>query len=302
MHQERVSGIGFHSAIFTNLTQDHLDYHKTLGNYFRNKAKLFKNLSQDAFAVINNDDSYGKRLKKLTRGKVITYGIDNNARVMARDIEFDCKRTRFRLVCPEGKIVINSRLIGKHNVYNMLATIAWGMSEGIKLSTIKSAIEGFDFVPGRLQRIASGSKFSVFIDYAHTEDALKNVINSLRHLSKGKIIVVFGCGGERDKTKRPKMGKVVTRLSDFAVITNDNPRSEGPLDIIEDIKRGIAKKNYCVIPDRLKAIKKSLSLAGPGDIVLVAGKGHENYQITKGRIAHFDDQEAVRKCLRLMNY
>ena len=302
LHQERVGGIGFHSAIFTNLTQDHLDYHKTLGNYFRNKAKLFKNLSQDAFAVINNDDSYGKRLKKLTRGKVITYGIDNNARVMARDIEFDCKRTRFRLVCPEGKIILNSRLIGKHNVYNMLATVAWALGEGIKLSTIKSAIEEFDFVPGRLQRIASRSKFSVFIDYAHTEDALKNVINSLRYLSKGKIIVVFGCGGERDKTKRPKMGKTVTRLSDFAVITNDNPRSECPLDIIGDIKRGITKKNYCVIPDRLKAIKKSLSLAGPGDIVLVAGKGHENYQITKGRIAHFDDQEAVRKCLRSMNY
>jgi len=302
LHQERVGGIGFHSAIFTNLTQDHLDYHKTLENYFRTKAKLFRNMSPNTFAVINNDDNYGKRLKKLTRAKIITYGIDTNARVMARDIEFDCKRTRFHLVCPEGKIILSSRLIGKHNVYNILAAVAWALGEGIKLSTIKSAIEEFDFVPGRLQRIVSRSKFSVFIDYAHTEDALKNVINSLRHLSKGKIIVVFGCGGERDKTKRPKMGKTVTRLSDFAVITNDNPRSEGPLDIIEDIKRGITKKNYCVIPDRLKAIKKSLSLAGPGDIVLVAGKGHENHQITKGRIAHFDDQEAVRKCLRSMNY
>jgi len=302
LHQDRVEGINFHSAIFTNLTQDHLDYHKTLENYFKNKAKLFKNLSRDAFAVINNDDSYGKRLKKLTRGKIITYGIDTDARVMARDIEFDCKRTKFRLVCPEGKIILNSRLIGKHNVYNILAAVAWGISQGIKLSTIKSAIEGFDFVPGRLQRVVSKSGFSVFVDYAHTEDALKNVINSLRQLCKKRIIVVFGCGGERDKTKRPKMGKVVTRLSDFAIITNDNPRSECPLDIIKDIKKGITKNNYCVIPDRLQAIKKSLSLAGPGDIVLVAGKGHENYQIAKDKVTHFDDQEAVRKCLKLMNY
>jgi UDP-N-acetylmuramoyl-L-alanyl-D-glutamate--2,6-diaminopimelate ligase len=302
LHQDRTGGINFHSAIFTNLTQDHLDYHKTLDNYFRSKARLFQDIPPGSFAVINNDDKYGRRIKKLTRAGVITYGIKNKADITARDIKFDCLHTEFLLAGAELETGFRSRLIGMHNVYNVLATVAWALREGIELSAIKSAIERFSQVPGRLERIDSRAGFSVFVDYAHTEDALYNIIATLRQLYKKRIIVVFGCGGERDKTKRPKMGRVVSELSDYAIITSDNPRSEDPLQIIEDIRNGINKNNYCVIPERKEAIKKSLSLAQPGDIVLLAGKGHESYQILKDGIIHFDDREAVRECLKSMNY
>lgn len=302
LDQDRVAGIKFHSAIFTNLTQDHLDYHGTLENYFKCKAKLFRDMGPSSTAVINNDDKFGVRLKRLTRARVITYGIDSCAQVMAKDIEFSVSHTKFRLVCFGGEIGIVTSLIGKHNVYNILAAAAWAKAEGIGLSLIKEAIERLTFVPGRLERIDSKKRFSVFVDYAHTEDALKNVISSLRKCSAARIIVVFGCGGERDKTKRPKMGRVVTQLSDYAIITNDNPRSEDPLEIIEDIKSGIKKANFCIIPERSFAIKKAILSAKPGDIVLVAGKGHEDYQILKDKVLHFDDREAVRKCLKSMNY
>ena len=302
LDQERTEGIDFHSAIFTNLTQDHLDYHKTLENYFQAKAKLFKDISPSSFVVINNDDRYGRRLKRLTCAEVITYGIKNKADVVAGDIRFDIKHTEFRLVSFKGEIDFKTKLIGRHNVYNILATVAWALRGGIDLFTIKSAIEEFSLVPGRLERIDSDRRFSIFVDYAHTEDALRNIILTLRQLSHKRIIVVFGCGGERDKTKRPKMGRTVSELSDYAIITNDNPRSEDPSEIIQDIKKGIRKRNFCVIPDRLRAIKRALSLAKSGDIVLVAGKGHENYQILKDRRIHFDDCETIRECLKSLNY
>ena len=193
-------------------------------------------------------------------------------------------------------------LIGKHNVYNVLAAIAWAKNEGIKMRIIKEAIERFPPVPGRLERVNFNAGFSVFVDYAHTADALKNIIQSLRQISENKIIVVFGCGGDRDKTKRPKMGHIVTELSDYAIITSDNPRSEDPQGIIKDIRRGITKNNYCIIPERYAAIKKSLSLAKPGDIVLVAGKGHENYQVEKDKAIPFDDREVIKECLMSTNY
>jgi UDP-N-acetylmuramoyl-L-alanyl-D-glutamate--2,6-diaminopimelate ligase len=297
-----VEGIDFHSAIFTNLTQDHLDYHKTLENYFQVKAKLFKDISPSSFIVINNDDRYGRRLKRLTCAKVISYGIKNKADVVAKGIRFDIKHTEFRLVSFKGEMDFKTKLIGRHNVYNILATVAWALRGGIDLFTIKSAIEEFSFVPGRLERIDFDRRFSIFVDYAHTEDALRNIILTLRQLTQKRIIVVFGCGGERDKTKRPKMGRTVSELSDYAIITNDNPRSEDPDEIIQNIKKGIRKRNFCVIPDRLRAIKKSLSLAKSGDIVLVAGKGHENYQILKDRIIHFDDCETIRECLKSLKY
>jgi UDP-N-acetylmuramoyl-L-alanyl-D-glutamate--2,6-diaminopimelate ligase len=221
---------------------------------------------------------------------------------MAKKIKFNCSNTEFRILTPEGEICFKSRLIGRHNVYNILAAFAWGIKAGIGIPTIKSSLEKFYFVPGRLQKINLDAGFSVFVDYAHTEDALKNVIKTLRELAKNRIIVVFGCGGERDKTKRPKMGQVVTELADYAIITNDNPRSEDPLEIINDIKRGIRKKNFCVVPERYEAIKDSLVMAKTGDIVLVAGKGHENYQILKERRVHFDDREVIRECLKSMNY
>lgn len=301
LEQDRTEDIDFHSAIFTNLTHDHLDYHKTLRNYFNSKAKLFKGISSPSFGIINNDDKFGARFKELTRARIVTYGINNKALVTAKDIKFNIRGTEFRLVCPNGEVELTSSLIGRYNVYNILAAAAWAQAEGIGLSAIKRGIKRFSFVPGRLEKIDNNKDFSVFVDYAHTADALKNVISALKQISKSRIITVFGCGGERDKTKRPKMGRVVTELSDYAIITNDNPRSEEPLEIIGQIKRGIKKANFCVIPVRRDAIAKALSLAKPKDIVLVAGKGHEGYQILKDKTLHFDDREVIKECLKSVN-
>jgi UDP-N-acetylmuramoyl-L-alanyl-D-glutamate--2,6-diaminopimelate ligase len=301
LHQERTEGITFHSAVFTNVTQDHLDYHKTIENYFKAKCKLFSCLRAGAFAVTNNDCLYGRRIKDICKVDMISYGIRNRAQVMARDIRMSQVRTTFKVASPAGELCFNVRLIGCHNVYNILAAVSWGIKAGIDLPVIRRAIEGFRCVPGRLERIEQSKKFSVFVDYAHTDDALKNVIEALRHIAQQRIIVVFGCGGDRDVTKRAKMGRVVSSLADFAFITNDNPRSEDPDKIIADITQGMRSHNYCVIADRGEAIRKSLSYAQRGDIVLVAGKGHEDYQIIKDKVIHFDDREVVRACLRSMN-
>ncbi|MFH0790523.1 MAG: UDP-N-acetylmuramoyl-L-alanyl-D-glutamate--2,6-diaminopimelate ligase [Candidatus Omnitrophota bacterium] len=298
LDQDRTLGINFHTAVFTNLTQDHLDYHQNMENYFRAKSKLFEGILSDSFAVINNDDEYGRMMQKLTKAKVVTYGIKNNSRVLAKNLEFGFSRTEFILEINGQKTRIKTPLIGRHNIYNILAAVSWALNEGMELSVITPAIEKFDSVPGRLERIDTKRDFFVFVDYAHTEDALKNAINAVREISKERIIVVFGCGGERDRTKRPKMGRIVSELADYAVITNDNPRSEDPHSIINDIERGITKKNYSVIPDRREAIEKSLELARSGDVVLVAGKGHENYQVLKSQIIRFDDREVVRECLK----
>jgi len=298
LDQERVRGIDFHSAIFTNITQDHLDYHKTIAKYFLAKARLFKGLFSSSFAVLNYDDKYFLALKKMTKARVITYGLGAKAQVRASDIKYGLSFTDFLLTFPKEEMKIKTPLIGRHNLYNLLAAASWAYQEGIDLRIIKSALEKFSLVPGRLERIESKKGFHVFVDYAHTEDALNNILLALRSLSSGKIITLFGCGGERDKLKRPKMGRVATELSDFAVITNDNPRSEKPESIISDIKRGIKKNNYSVIPDRKAAIRSAIAMAVKGDIVVIAGKGHENYQIIGNVIAHFDDREEARLCLK----
>ncbi len=235
LEQGRTEGIDFHSAVFTNLTSDHLDYHRTVGNYFLAKARLFAGLDKKSFCVINNDDAYAERLKEVTKAKVVTYGIQNKSDIMAGEINMDMSHTRFRLYSAAGCRELDTRLIGRHNVYNVLAAAAWGVREAIDPGVIKSALEKFDHVPGRLERVDSLKGFSVFVDYAHTEDALNNVITALRDICRNRIIAVFGCGGERDKSKRSKMGRVVSELADYAIITNDNPRSEDPCSIIEDI-------------------------------------------------------------------
>lgn len=293
--QDRAREIEFYSAIFTNLTQDHLDYHNTIEDYFCAKAKLFKDLNPASSAIINVDDKYSGRLKSLTRSGIISYGIEQPADVMAKDIKFDIAYTEFTLKNAKGEIKLKTNLIGIHNVYNILACASFGVQEGLNLAVIKTAIEKFNFVPGRLEKINFKGDFSVFVDYAHTEDALSNVIRALRQVANNRIIVVFGCGGERDKTKRPKMGRVVSELADYFIITSDNPRSEPPFDIINGIKLGIKGGNYCVIEDRAEAINKSLSIAKKGDIVLIAGKGHERYQILKNKILDFDDREVISR-------
>ncbi len=301
LDQGRVGRIDFSSAIFTNLTQDHLDYHKNLENYFLAKAKLFRGLSGNSCAVINNDDSYGLRIKEFCRCRVITYGIDSVCDARAVNLNLSLAFSEFLLKWKMGYEKFKISLIGRHNVYNVLAVFSWAVAQGLDLEKVKNALEKFTSVPGRLERFDSSKGFIVFVDYAHTEDALQNVLSSLRQIIQGRIIVVFGCGGERDKSKRPKMGAVVARLADYAIITNDNPRSEDPEEIIKDIKSGFTKDKFCVITDRMAAIKASLLLAKSGDIVLVAGKGHEDYQLFKDKREHFDDREAVRECLKSLS-
>ncbi|MFA5362212.1 MAG: UDP-N-acetylmuramoyl-L-alanyl-D-glutamate--2,6-diaminopimelate ligase [Candidatus Omnitrophota bacterium] len=300
LDQKRTDGINFSAALFTNLTQDHLDYHKTIENYFLAKARLFEGLPPQSLAVINGDDPFAKRLMKLTRARIVIYGIDHiaDAGVYARDIRMNMEGTTFTLCFRGGtEIVLKTALIGKYNVYNILAAAAWAQDAGFKPEEIRSVIGNFTCVPGRLEKINSRRGFGVYVDYAHTEDALKNVITSLRQISRKRIIVVFGCGGDRDRSKRSLMGHTVSTLADYAIITNDNPRSEEPLDIIKDIMKGIKGKNYQVITERSEAISKALSLARKGDIVLIAGKGHETSQIIQDKVVHYDDREVVRKCL-----
>ncbi len=304
LDQKRTDGIAFSAALFTNLTQDHLDYHKTMEKYFSAKARLFERLEPGALAVINADDRFSKRLLERTPARRVTYGIDHAAGtdVVARDMKMDMEGTSFSLRSRKGmEIPLKTALIGKHNVYNILAAAAWAFDAGFKPEEIQSVIRDFPCVPGRLEKIDSRHGFGVYVDYAHTEDALKNVITSLRRISRKRIIVVFGCGGDRDKAKRPRMGRIVTRLADYAIVTSDNPRSEDPADIISEVVKGITGKNYQVIPERSEAIGKSVSMARNGDIVLIAGKGHETGQIIRDKVVHFDDREVVKKCLRSRN-
>ncbi len=301
LDQERTNGIRFSCGIFTNLTQDHLDYHKDMEDYFLAKSKLFSGLDEGALAVVNQDDPYGRRLAAATPGRLVTYGLDASAQVRGRDIRMDADQTRF-VLCGNGhEVPLCIRLIGRHNVYNVLAACAWALNAGISPYVIKDALESFSSVPGRLERIDAQGGLRIFVDYAHTPDALSNVITTLRQIADKRIIVVFGCGGDRDRTKRPVMGRVAVELSDHAVITSDNPRSEDPDAIIGDIIRGISKSNYTVVPDRTAAIRAALSMGADGDIVLIAGKGHETCQITKDRVLHFDDREVVRECLLSRN-
>ena len=295
--QGRVALIDFQTAVFTNLTSDHLDYHGTRENYFLAKARLFTDLSSENTAVINLDDPWGQKLVAMTKAKVVRYGIREKADVCAADIELDVQGSRFNLCAPQGKAAIQTRLIGLHNVYNILAAAAAALAQGIGLDAVREGVARLEHVPGRLERIDSPKGFSVFIDYAHTEDALKNVLQALRGSVPGRIITVFGCGGDRDKTKRPKMGAVVGELSDAAIVTNDNPRGEDPQAIIQEIVAGFTKNNYEVIADREQAIRKAIETAQSGDIVLIAGKGHEDYQIFKDKTIAFDERGIVRKYL-----
>jgi UDP-N-acetylmuramoyl-L-alanyl-D-glutamate--2,6-diaminopimelate ligase len=310
LDQARVEAIKFSSAIFTNLTKDHLDYHHDLNSYFAAKSKLFRNLTEKDFAIINLDDKYSQELINLTRAGIVTYGVLNNdADITACDLRFNPQGSEFALQihpCVNKEFSLNAdrlklstSLIGRHNIYNILAAVTYGLIQKIEPKLIIEAIKKFTGVPGRLEKVPTGSDFFVFIDYAHTEDALSNVLKSLRAIGKSRILVVFGCGGNRDRAKRPKMGEVASELADLAVITTDNPRGEEPEEIINEIVSGINKKNFRIIIDRRKAIKEVLSEAGKNDIILIAGKGHENYQIVKDRMIHFDDREVVLECLGL---
>ncbi len=298
--QHRVDCIEFSSAIFTNLSHEHLDYHGNLDNYFSCKSSLFKRLAESASAIINADDPYGRKLQNLVKSQVLTYGIDSTADIRAKNLKLGIDKLAFTTITPRGNIEIESPLMGRHNVYNILAAISAAFVEEIDFSHIAKGLKRCACVSGRLERIDCGQDFLVFIDYAHTEDALKKILQELRTLSKNKIILVFGCGGDRDKAKRPRMGKIATGLCDYVIITCDNPRSEDPEKIIFDIMKGIGKKkdNYKVVLDRFQAIKYALSVAHNRDIVVIAGKGHESTQVFADKVIPFNDREVVEQILK----
>ena len=299
---KRVVGCDFQTAIFTNLSQDHLDFHKSLDNYFEAKARLFKDYPVKT-AVINLDDPYGERLLKAVPGKVITYGINKSADISAEEIKCSPNGLSFTARTPLGQIDIQSPLPGRHNVYNVLAVIGAAICNGIDIACIKEGVKAVKGVLGRFERIEEGQNYTVAVDYAHTPDALKNLLRAAREITNKKVILIFGCGGDRDRLKRPLMGNAAARLADFTIITSDNPRSEESLKIIEEIEKGFSEaggkqESYIKVAERKEAIHKGLELAEEGDLVLIAGKGHETYQIIGNKKRDFDDREVARGFLR----
>jgi len=314
LDQSRVRGVVFKCAIFTNLSGEHLDYHRTMEAYEQAKSRLFLELPDDSFAVINIDDAAGRRMLERTRARVVTYGIENSdADVTGCIKEITLDGSFFELLTksgkaglPAGKVGIHTPLIGRHNVYNILAGSACCMALGVRHEAIREGAENMTVVRGRLERVfeppAQSTKkesFTVLVDYAHTDGALACVLSCLRGLVKGDLIVVFGCGGDRDKEKRPRMGAAVERYADRAWITSDNPRSEDPVEIIEQIKSGIRDSGkFRVEPDRRQAIGAAIDSAASGDLVVIAGKGHETYIEMKDKIIPFDDREVARQFLK----
>jgi UDP-N-acetylmuramoyl-L-alanyl-D-glutamate--2,6-diaminopimelate ligase len=335
--QYRVDSAIFTTAVFTNLTRDHLDFHKTMDNYFKAKEMLFKELlDKDGTAVINLDDPYGKRLisSLIDRNPskiVLTYGIEAGADIMAYDIDNSFRGLKFKISFHGSNYDISSRLIGIPNVYNILSAVGASISLGIPWQVIIEGVGKVSKVTGRFEKVDMGQEFLCIIDYAHTEDAIERLIYTAKELikkpavsttpsltlptqggvqklegdseprplnSSPRIITVFGCGGDRDRGKRPGMGAAATRLSDTVIVTSDNPRSEEPFTIIEEIVSGAVRNNYIIEPDRRDAIKKAVDMAGDGDIVLIAGKGHEDYQEIKGVRHQFNDRDILEEVIK----
>lgn len=298
--QSRAAEIRFEAALFTNLTQDHLDYFKSLEDYFECKARFFTALSADQVAVLNADDPKVASIGKRTGARVISFGIHEEASLRAEILDSDLTGTLLRMRGEEGE-VFSARipLVGTHNVYNVLGALGVMRALGFDLKKSAESLSDFSGVPGRLEKIDRGQNFSVFVDYAHTPDGLENVLRSLRPYRKGKLITVFGCGGDRDKGKRPEMGKIAGEHSDYVVITSDNPRSENPRQIAGEICAGFPGdfKNYVVTLDRQKAIRQALLTARENDIVLLAGKGHETVQVVGNQSLPFSDKKEAERVL-----
>lgn len=297
LDQERTHGIEFHGAVFTNLTMDHLDYHSNMSSYRNAKARLFRDLSPRAFAVLNRGDYASIYFGLQTRARVFWYGLDQGSGIRARLVNLYLGGMAVGLSTAQEEVVVSTGLLGEHNLCNILAAATAAMAMGIGLKDVKRGIESLPPVPGRLERVATTGGYSVFVDYAHTPDAMESVLGALRTVVKNRLLVVFGCGGDRDRGKRPLMGHIGERYADCLWITSDNPRNEDPMDIIKDIVRGISGGAYRVEPDRRRAIESALSEAKVGDVVLIAGKGHEGMQIFSDRVVAFDDRAVVREIL-----
>ena len=297
----RVEGIRFRVGIFTNLTQDHLDFHGTMARYQAAKARLFAMLPPDGWALLNADDSAHHAMAAETRARVLTYGLDPAAQIRATRWDSTLKGVTMTVETPAGGLQIASPLIGGHNVSNLLAATGVGIALGIPPRRIAEVLAEVHAVPGRFERVEAGQPFLVVVDYAHTPDALERVIETARRLTPGRLGVVFGCGGDRDRGKRPPMGEIAARLADFTWITSDNPRSEDPELIIREILAGVgSSESVAIFPDRREAIRAALRWARSGDTVLIAGKGHETGQIIGNTVHPFDDREVARAILKEM--
>jgi len=322
LEQHRPDGCLFDVAVFTNLTQDHLDYHLDMESYYFSKLRLFTDLLAPTpekplrRAVVNLDDPYGPRIARAATAPVLSYSMSGEADLTVAEVDFSVRGIRCRINTPLGEISIVSELLGRFNLYNILAAVGSGLALGLSPDAIRAGIEGHQRVPGRLERVENRHGITVLVDYAHTGDALENVLATLTELKTDRIITVFGCGGDRDKGKRPIMGETAARYSDLAIITSDNPRTEDPQAILNEVRAGaepvspreyhrdelaggFQEKGFAVIESRRAALRTAMLAARPGDIVLVAGKGHEDYQIIGTEKLHFDDREEAAQALRL---
>lgn len=300
---ERIAGLNFYRGVFTNITRDHLDFHHTFDEYLKVKTRFITNLSSVAAkAIINLDDPYGPQIAATTDAEIISYGLEKEALIRAENIKTTMKETKFDLVSPNGTISMRLNLIGRFNVYNALAASAVGFSLGLQEETIRRGLEQLEGVPGRFELVPTTGDYTVVIDYAHTPDSLKNLLMTARALVKNRLITVFGCGGNRDQGKRPLMGGIAAELSDYTIITNDNPRWEDPEAIAEQIKAGFLERkpdgDITVLLDRGEAIRKAVLMAQSGDMVVIAGKGHETDQDFGRYKSHFDDKEAAQAAVK----
>ncbi len=303
--QKRIEGLSLDCACFLNLTQDHLDYHKTIDSYFRTKASIFTGElgTSPKTAVINIDDPYGRKISTMLAPETtaVTFGIDSNdATIKAKNINMMSKKSTFTLELPEQEIEASINMPGHYNILNALAAISIVYSMGFDISDIVKSLAEFKGVPGRMQKVSSNAKFDIFIDYAHTDDALHNGLSMLKSIVKGRLLVVFGCGGKRDRTKRPLMVKAVQDFADIAWATSDNPRGEPLEQIFDDMKKGVTNKDkICFIHDRRRAINLAIEAASEGDCILIAGKGHETFQELGDTIIPFDDKRVAEELLSL---
>ena len=296
LDQYRVDAVDFACAVFTNISPEHLDYHKTFDAYLNAKGKLFRYLPKESTAVLNADDEHSKTLAQRTKGSRMWYGIEAEAQVRGRLESAGLDGSTIELTTPVGDVTIQTALIGVHNVYNILAAASAAISQGIALDEMAAGIQTLEGVPGRLERIREARDFTAFVDYAHTDDGLRNALATLGPLAEGRLIVVFGCGGDRDRAKRARMGSVAQDLADVVVVTSDNPRTEVPRAIINEILTGTSPSDTLFVePDRRKAIEAACRLAEASDVVLVAGKGHETYQVLEDTVVPFDDREVIRE-------
>ncbi len=300
LSQDRLAGIDFAAAAFTNLSSEHLDYHRDMADYLAAKTRLFERLAPSATAILNKQSAPAKKIAKATKANILWYAVDDDADITARIKSMDIKGTVFSLDCRGESQIVETPLLGVHNVSNHLAAAGLCIAAGFGLKTVATGLSALKTIPGRLEGVDYGQDFSILIDYAHTDDALKNVLKTLRPLCKNRLTVVFGCGGDRDRMKRPRMAKVAEKLADRVIVTSDNPRTETPEKIIDDIVAGLDSPNSPEIQietDRKKAIESAVAAAKKDDIILIAGKGHETYQIVGKKKFDFNDKAIVQDFL-----